>query len=281
MCLGPYNSQGHNLFGSEVVKLNSGDLKNVPASLIFADKAPVNHGGPTPTIALLDQASNPAVAHGGADDPATDQRGAPRPAPSDTNPDVGAFELRQTFSTVRGSVGDDRLHGAAVADDHLQGGRGHDRLFGHGGGDRLQGDVGADRLFGGRDTDLLYGGAGEDRLFGGKAGDLLHGGGGADRFVFVGVSDSPPAGLHDLIFDFSPAEGDRIDLRKLDGDPDRAGNQRLDFIGDDPFTEAGQVRAVIAGGQTLVAINLDHDHRAELAIDLAGPVQLHTRDFLL
>ena len=221
--LGDYNSQGHNLFGGQVFTLNPGDLQNVPASLIFADTVPVNHGGPTPTIALLDQASNPAVAHGGADDPATDQRGAPRPAPSDTNPDVGAFELRQTFSTVRGSVGDDRLHGAAVADDHLQGGRGHDRLFGHGGGDRLQGGAGDDRLFGGRDTDLLYGGAGEDRLFGGKAGDLLHGGGGADRFVFVGVSDSPPAGLHDLIFDFSPAEGDRIDLRKLDGDPDRAG----------------------------------------------------------
>ena len=95
------------------------------------------------------------------------------------------------------------------------------------------------------------------------------------------MSDSPPAGLHDLIFDFSPAEGDRIDLRKLDGDPDRAGNQRLDFIDDDPFTEAGQVRAVIAGEQTLVEINLDHDRRAELVIDLAGLIQLHTSDFLV
>ena len=180
-----FTSDGHNIFGSQVVGLNDGDLQNVPASVLFADVAPVpgssvqagvpgNHGGPTPTIALLDQASNPAVAHGGAG-PATDQRGAPRPAPSDTNPDVGAFELRQTFSTVRGSVGDDRLHGTAVADDLLQGGRGHDRLFGHGGGDRLHGGAGDDRLFGGRDTDLLYGGAGEDRLFGGKAGDLLHG----------------------------------------------------------------------------------------------------------
>ena len=114
-----------------------------------------------------------------------------------------------------------------------------------------------------------------------RRGDLLHGGAGADRFVFVAVSNSPPDWLHDLIFDFSPAEGDRIDLRKLDGDPDRAGNQRLDFIGDDPFTEAGQVRAVIAGEQTLVEINLDHDRRAELVIDLAGLIQLHTSDFLV
>ena len=41
------------------------------------------------------------------------------------------------------------------------------------------------------------------------------------------------------------------------------------------------MRAVIAGAQTLVEINLDHDHRAELVIDLAGLIQLHTSDFLV
>ena len=41
------------------------------------------------------------------------------------------------------------------------------------------------------------------------------------------------------------------------------------------------MRADIARGQTLIEVNLDHDHRAELAIDLAGSVRLHARDFLL
>ena len=39
-------------------------------------------------------------------------------------------------------------------------------------------------------------------------------------------------------------QGDRIDLHKLDGDPDAAGNQRLEFIGGQrKFSDAGQVRA--------------------------------------
>lgn len=85
-------SNGHNIFGSSVDGAGAGDLQNAPAILLFAGEL-ADNGGPTPTIALRDDPSNPAL--GGADPwdaPATDQRGVARPSPAGTDPDVGAFE---------------------------------------------------------------------------------------------------------------------------------------------------------------------------------------------
>jgi Ca2+-binding RTX toxin-like protein len=217
------------------------------------------NGGPTETAALLDAATNPALGRGEAIASLdTDQRGEPRPA---TNPDIGAFELEQSHQTVRGTQ-DGEL---------LTGGR-------H--GEALRGLAGGDRLRGGHGEDLLDGGRGADRLQGGPDGDVLIGGASADRFVFSRPHDSRPADP-DLILDFSQRQGDRIDLHKLDGDPDAAGNQRLEFIGGQRFSDAGQVRALEVDGHTVIQVNLDHDRTADLRIELHDELDLHRADFVL
>jgi hypothetical protein len=269
----PFTSNGHNLFGSDVSSNVAGDLENVGAAAVFARTAPVpggtpvlggalsDYGGPTDTVALLDAAANPALGRGSAGGPDTDQRGEPRPAPPGTVPDIGAFESLDAPPTVVGGARGERLVGTAD-DEHLRGLAGDDRLFGRGAGDRLDG------------------GPGRDRLHGGGDGDLLHGGPGADRFVFR-RPDHSSGDEQDLVLDFSRRQGDRLDLRGLDGDPCRAGDQRLEFVGTDGFRDAGEVRYTTEDGHTAVEVNLDRDDGAELAFRLDRAVDLHPGDFLL
>ena len=63
-----------------------------------------------------------------------------------------------------------------------------------------------DLLFGDGGGDALYGNAGNDTLDGGAGADTLTGGAGADTFVFAAAHGA------DTITDFTPGEGDRIDL---------------------------------------------------------------------
>ncbi len=119
--------------------------------------------------------------------------------------------------TLHGGSGDDTLYGggghdvlygdsngrgAASGDDDLYGGSGDDLLYGGGGHDVLQGDGGNDVLQGGADDDTLYGDGGADSLTGGT---------GADTFVFAAGDGA------DTITDFTPEEGDRIDLSAFAG----------------------------------------------------------------
>ena len=69
---------------------------------------------------------------------------------------------------------------------------------------RVYGAGGDDVLFG-REGDYLNGGAGDDRLTMSSGGTLV-GGPGADRFRFLGSSEE------NTIADFTPADGDQIDL---------------------------------------------------------------------
>jgi hypothetical protein len=94
-------------------------------------------------------------------------------------------------------------------DDKLTGGPGADWLDGNGGADTLDGGGGDDTLHGGRGDDRLIGGAGDDLLAGDVGEDILTGGSGADRFVLA------PGGGHDVVTDFSAAEGDRILVQGL------------------------------------------------------------------
>ncbi|MCF1708741.1 hypothetical protein L0V05_07930 [Tabrizicola sp. J26] len=80
-------------------------------------------------------------------------------------------------------------------DDRLSGDSGANRLFGRDGSDLLSGRNGAD---------YLNGGSGRDTLDGGPHGDTLRGGTQADLFIFNGGSD--------VIEDFRPAEGDRLQI---------------------------------------------------------------------
>lgn len=77
-----------------------------------------------------------------------------------------------------------------------------DTISGDAGPNRLFGRNGADFLYGREGDDYLNGGANSDWLDGGPGNDTLRGGTHADTFVFNGG--------HDVIEDFSYADGDRI-----------------------------------------------------------------------
>ena len=134
-------SNGHNLFGTDVRGTIPGDLENIAAQSVFAATAPIAgtnvvggvlaaNGGPTETVALLDASTNPALGRGaGIASLNTDQRGEPRPA---VNPDIGAFELEQSHATVVGTPGVKLLQGSSDSEallglaqaEVLHGGRG-------------------------------------------------------------------------------------------------------------------------------------------------------------
>jgi Ca2+-binding RTX toxin-like protein len=266
-------SNGHNLLGSDVLGSVAGDLQNIGATAVFAvagtvpggtpvlGGVAVDNSGPTGTAALLDSAANPALGRSSIGGPTTDQRGDPRPAPPGTAPDIGAFELQEAPPVRLGTARGERLVGTAD-DEHLRGLGGDDHLFGRGAGDRLEG------------------GRSNDRLHGDWDGDLLHGGQGADRFVFKRPAHST-ADDQDLILEFSRREGDRLDLRALDGDALRSGDQPLKFVGRSEFEGSGEVRFTEEFGHTVVEVNLDHDSEAELGFRLDRDVALHRSDFLL
>ena len=107
--------------------------------------------------------------------------------------------------------GDDDDSGAASGDDDLYGGSGDDTLSGDGGNDVLEGGADDDTLYGGGGRDELYGDGGDDELYGDGGADSLTGGTGADTFVFAAGDGA------DTITDFTPEEGDRIDLSAFAG----------------------------------------------------------------
>jgi serralysin len=129
--------------------------------------------------------------------------------------------------------------------------------------------------------DTLVGTAGANRLTGREGSDVLVGNGGADRFVYEYSYDSMPA-ASDLIRDFSRSQGDRIDLRGVDANEQVDGDQAFQFVGQAPFTGAGQLRAYQAGGDTVVEANTtDLTAGAEMRIVLDPLVALQATDFLL
>jgi Ca2+-binding RTX toxin-like protein len=167
-----------------------------------------------------------------------------------------------------GTAGDDRLAGGSF-----------DRLSGAGGDDRLQGEAGDDLLRGGRGDHRLQGGNGDDRLRGDLGADVLNGGKGADLFVFRSVAESSKD-ASDAIVDFPGT--DLIDLRKVDANPDRDGDQDFTFRDDRGFTgEGGEVTLRRSNGDTIVVADRDGDGRADLRIVLDGGVRLDADDFLL
>ncbi|TDF79169.1 type I secretion C-terminal target domain-containing protein [Pseudomonas sp. H9] len=111
--------------------------------------------------------------------------------------------------TLLGGDGNDIIFGQG-GDDRLEGGKGSDILLGGSGKDVLIGGAGNDTLVGGEGNDTLLGDEGNDILIGGKGDDILTGGSGADTFVWKAGDTGK-----DVIKDFKPGEGDRLDLSDL------------------------------------------------------------------
>lgn len=183
--------------------------------------------------------------------------------------------------SVNGGRGDDDMTGGA-GDDSMVGGRGSDVMRGGGGDDRLNGGAGDDTLYGGAGRDVLNGRAGDDRLVGGTGLDVMSGGAEHDAFVFTqDETANGQGGLDARIFDFTRAQGDRIDLSAIDA---AAGgqNEAFTFIGSASFSgTAGELRAVIEGSYTFVLGDTDGNGVADLVVRLDGAPALIASDFTL
>ncbi len=86
------------------------------------------------------------------------------------------------------------------------------------------------------------------------AADLLTGGAGADTFELPFDPYQSPAGRthRDVITDFQPSKGDRIDLSHMDANLQRAGNQKFTWVGADRDPGVGEVGFQRAGGDVLI-----------------------------
>jgi Ca2+-binding RTX toxin-like protein len=165
-----------------------------------------------------------------------------------------------------GGSGNDTLE-AGFGNDTLSGGSGADELWGGAGADQLSGGTGNDRLMGDHDgsltsqqlSDTLSGGEGNDTLSGGGGGDQLTGGGDADVFQFEHQNDLTLTNS-DSILDFSRAQGDKIDLSRIDANLNLAGNQAFVFATTEAEKQlAGRVffGTPAADGTVTVFLNLD------------------------
>jgi hypothetical protein len=150
----------------------------------------------------------------------------------------------------------------------------------------LSGTAEEDRIAGLGGADKIKAGAGNDIVSGGRGKDALWGGAGDDTFLFGTVLDSQPGTNRDVIYDWGDGQGDRgddlIDLHLLDANILRSGNQAFHFIGHRAFSgQAGELRTVYDGHDTIVQANLDGDKAAELQIKVAGRHALSAADFVL
>ena len=117
------------------------------------------------------------------------------------NEDEGSRDT--VFTSVTYSLGDNFEFLVLEGTKDLNG-------FGNGLDNALAGNSGRNRLAGRSGIDSLQGLGGRDILAGGKGQDSLLGGTGGDTFVFA-TGDG-----RDIVSDFAIADGDRIDLSRLD-----------------------------------------------------------------
>jgi Ca2+-binding RTX toxin-like protein len=180
---------------------------------------------------------------------------------------LGAASAPSGPSVGRGNALDNRIEGNSQANS----------LKGLDGADRLSGDGGADRLYGGDGRDRLDGGAGRDLLVGGEGRDLLTGGGGADVFRFGALSHGG-----DTIRDFSLADGDVIDLSRIDANSGRDGDQAFRFV--DAFTgRTGQAVLTYdqARDRTVLQLDADGDGASDFSLLIAGEVTADPQGWVL
>jgi hypothetical protein len=158
---------------------------------------------------------------------------------------------------------------------------GNDVLTGTSQANTINGLAGNDVISGLGGNDKLYGSAGNDKLYGGSGKDMLAGNAGRDVFVFDDRDTGSSKTKADYITDFSGRSGDRIDLRTIDANTKKSGDQNFSFIGTKAFTKAGQVRYDKLKKETYIYLNTDNDKSAEAVIKLTDAVTLQKGWFVL
>ena len=149
----------------------------------------------------------------------------------------------------------------------------------------LQANAGATglTLTGNGFANTITGGDGNDVITGDGAADVLLGGLGADIFAFLALTDSAViAASRDTIGDYSALAGDLIGLSGIDANTGVGGDQAFAFIGAASFSGvAGQLRAQVGGGTTVVSGDVNGDSVADFAIKLTGSHALNGANFIL
>ena len=156
-------------------------------------------------------------------------------------------------------------------------------------GDTLSGLAGKDTLWGNGGNDSLDGGAGDDILKGGTGKDTLTGGSGDDTFDFNYRMESANAASRDVITDFAVGDGlvggsddDLIDLKTIDANSIKAGNQAFKFIGAQKFHhKAGELHVLHKVGFFMVEGDVNGDGRADFQIEVHSAAALVKDDFAL
>ena len=178
-------------------------------------------------------------------------------------------ETLVSIENAAGSGASDTIYGSYVAN----------KLWGDGGNDLLDGRGGNDTLYGGSGNDTLYGGSGRDKLYGGAGTDRLHGGTGADTFVFTALSDSRPNSSRDVIVDFNRGDDDYIDLRAIDANTTRSGDQAFEFIGSKAYSgKAGELRFASNG---ILAGDVNGDGISDFQVKVNDFTKMYADDFFL
>ena len=229
---------------------------------------------------------------------------------------IDVLEGGEGSDTLKGAGGNDRLEGGAGS-DLLDGGAGRDtaiywresagytvslatgkagvtgqtpgdtlvgieNVIGTAFNDVLTGNNAANVLEGGVGGDRLNGGSGADTLIGNAGKDVLQGGSGADRFTYLGVEESARGSNRDSILEFNRGEGDKIDLRTIDGNAN-VHDSAFTFIGKSAFSGvAGQLHYSVITGGLLVAGDVNGDKVADFEVQLQTTLKtLMASDFML
>jgi len=138
------------------------------------------------------------------------------------------------------------------------------------------------KLFGNSAANTFKGNDGADWLAGAAGQDRLTGGAGADTFYFAKGDSAMAHKKADTIFDFSHAEGDRIDLTDWDANSKVSGEQNFTFIGSHGFHhKAGELHVVKQSSDTYVEGDTNGDGKRDFSIHLDDAVGLKAGDFLL
>jgi Ca2+-binding RTX toxin-like protein len=142
---------------------------------------------------------------------------------------------------------------------------------------------GIESLRGSSFNDTLIGNEQVNRLEGGPGADVLAGGADADTFVWRNITDTGTVfGSADLVTDFNPAQGDRLDLSGIDANVFAGGNQTFSFIGQDGFSGTpGEINFVHVGNDTIIQMQTGVDADVEGVIRIAGIVTPQVSWFVL
>ncbi len=140
----------------------------------------------------------------------------------------------------------------------------------------------ADVLIGSNAGERFIGNGGGDTFTGGGGQDKLEGGDGADTFIFSAITDSGKTKTtRDIIANFDSDE----DHIKITFDADTTGGGAGDdfsvLLENAAFTgDAGELRYIYRGGQTVVEGDVNGDGKADFSIAINGHHNLDLSDFM-